>query len=146
MTFDLIINILSHIILFIYLTICTITDIRTNTISRIYSICCGLILLLLNILSTNISFTDILISAFPGLCLLLLGIATRQAIGYGDGIGLMILGIFEGFEGMLFIAARAFLLSSLYGIWMLLALRKTWSASMPFFPFLLMAFAGGLIL
>ena len=90
-------------------------------------------------------YSMLLLILFGGM-FLMIGRLTKESIGYGDGIGLMILGIFEGFEGMLFIAAGAFLLSSLYGIWMLLALRKTWSASMPLFPFLLMAFAGGLIL
>ena len=139
MTFDLIINILSHIILFIYLTICTITDIRTNTISRIYSICCGLVLLLLSILSTNISFTDILISAFPGLCLLLLGIATRQAIGYGDGIATMIIGICVGLNRCFIICLIAFLIAAIVSCIKLME-RHPIKSTLPFIPFLLLAF------
>ena len=130
----------------LYLAVGTFFDIKSKKLSMVFFMISGGIGLLCNLLFRYQNVKNLACGLLFGGMFLMIGRLTKESIGYGDGIGLMILGIFEGFEGMLFIAAGAFLLSSLYGIWMLLALRKTWSASMPFFPFLLMAFAGGLIL
>lgn len=139
MTFDLFIDFLSHIVLFIYLTICTITDIHTNTISKMYSLCFGLILLLLGILNPNIELTSIIVSISPGMFLLLLGLSSRQAIGYGDGVATIIIGICVGLNRCFIICLIAFLIASMASCIKLLK-HHSIKSTLPFIPFLLIAF------
>lgn len=89
-------------------------------------------------------------NAAAGVCIggifLITGWITEEAIGYGDGIGLVILGIFGGFRGMLPIVITAFLLSAVYGLWRMIGCGQSLGETMPFYPFLLFALMGVIIL
>lgn len=87
---------------------------------------------------------------FWGICVgcifLLIGRLTEEEIGYGDGIGILILAIFEGCQGVLSIVFPAFMLSGIYGIGRLIVFRESPKAAMPFFPFLLISMTGVIFL
>ena len=88
------------------------------------------------------SFTEMFTGSIVGGVFLLIGWLSREAIGYGDGLALVTLGIFEGGSRMIPIIFWAFFLSSIYGSKKLLGLKKQKTDTMPFFPFLFMAFVG----
>lgn len=89
-------------------------------------------------------------NAVIGICIggsfLLAGWITREAIGYGDGIGLVIIGLLEGCRGMIPIIIIAFLLSGIYGLWQIIGRGQSGSDTMPFFPFLFLALIGVILL
>lgn len=89
-------------------------------------------------------------NSFIGVCIggifLFAGWLTKEAIGYGDGIGLMTLGLFEGWRGMLPILFAAFLLSGIYGLWRVVGCGQSGHDTMPFFPFLFLALIGVILL
>lgn len=85
---------------------------------------------------------EVVLGSLFGTAFLVIGVLTKEQIGYGDGIGLVILGILEGFKGMLPIVTGAFLLSGIYGLWSLLGVKKSGDTAIPFFPFLLLTFMG----
>lgn len=102
--------------------------------------------ILCNVIWRYQDLANILIGCSLGGIFLLVGWLTKEAIGYGDGLGLVILGLFEGWVGMIPIMFGAFLLSAVYGLWRMLGLKGQMSDMMPFYPFLLLAFIGVIVL
>lgn len=95
-----------------------------------------------NIFGTYQNSAEIFAGVIVGGVFLLICWLSREALGYGDGIALVTLGIFEGGSQLVPIVFWAFLLSSIYGGWKLIGLKREKTDTMPFFPFLLMAFVG----
>lgn len=81
-----------------------------------------------------------------GCFFLLVGKATQEAIGYGDGLGFCVLAIFEGIRGLFFLAFGAFCMSAVYGVWKMLILKQGVRDTMAFYPFLLLAWMGVIVL
>ena len=88
------------------------------------------------------SFGELLVGMLIGTGFLLVCWMSKEAIGYGDGMAFLTLGIFEGGRRMLPVVFWAFFMSGIYGGWKLLILKKQRKETMPFFPFLLFAFLG----
>lgn len=91
------------------------------------------------------SIPDILSGVFLGGSFLLLGRLTKEAIGYGDGIGIAVMGILLGGKRTFVVLTGAFFISAIYGIGKLLR-GKNGSDTMPFYPFLFAAALGGIFL
>lgn len=106
----------------------------------------GLSGVICNVLWKYQSLENMIIGCLLGGTFLFVGWVTKEAIGYGDGIGLVILGIFEGWQGMIPIVFGAFLLSGIYGLWKIIGLKESGSDTMPFFPFLFLALIGVILL
>lgn len=75
-----------------------------------------------------------------GLILLLLGFASKEALGYGDGLLLSATGIFLGFQRNCLLLFCAVLCASLFSICLLTAGRKKKEDRIPFAPFVLAGF------
>lgn len=92
------------------------------------------------------SWGSILAGGFLGLGMMFLSFLTKEAVGMGDGLILLVTGIFLGFAEnfqMLFIGSA--LCSFLMCI--LLLLRRIWKDSrFPLVPFLLAAYVGRLLI
>lgn len=85
------------------------------------------------------SVFEIGLALCPGAILLLLAYATRQQIGYGDGILLLILGLLLGKEAVIFILVVGQLMASGFGIFLLVLRRAGKGATMAYIPFLFAA-------
>lgn len=70
-----------------------------------------------------------------GLCFCGISKLTKEAIGYGDSIGILILGIYLGVFSLVAVLFPAFLLAGFLG-WLYQRKKKSKKA-IPFFPFLL---------
>lgn len=71
-----------------------------------------------------------------GLCFLVVGWLTGEKIGYGDGIAIMMLGIYLGIWKLLEILAGAFFLLAMAGMICLTGKRFSRKQTLPFCPFL----------
>lgn len=83
---------------------------------------------------------NIVISAMPGIVLLILGLVTNEKIGYGDGLVVLGLGFWLGLFPTLFILFVGTILSSVVSlIYMINLKRKGLSVKkmIPFVPFIL---------
>ena len=89
-------------------------------------------------------------SAVTGACIggifIIIGRISKEAIGYGDGLGIVILGMFAGGYALVKIIFTAAMLCGLYGMWSLLGRRRCVSDTLPFFPFLFIGAIGGVFL
>lgn len=91
---------------------------------------------------------NIVVSAVPGILLLILGFLTTEKIGYGDGLVVLGLGLWLGFESTVSILLIGSMLSSIVSlIYIFILKHKGLSVKkmIPFVPFILLGLAVFLI-
>lgn len=87
------------------------------------------------------SGTDVILSLMPGAFCLLYGGLTREAIGFGDGILLCVMGLFYDVEHLLWICMSAWIFVGMVALWLLLIVHKKRDYTIPFVPFLLLGWS-----
>lgn len=85
----------------------------------------------------------IMCGSLPGLFFLLLSKATREQIGYGDGLLLLILGSSLGFWKVLEVLSAALCMVFFRAVYLLLCHRK--KERIAFIPFLFLSILGGAV-
>ena len=130
----------------VFLGIGTYFDMKNKELPTAYLFLFGVVTIAGILLFSFENIGRSLIGAGVGGTFLFVGWMTKEAIGYGDGIGLVILGLLEGWPGIIPIVVGAFLLSGVYGIWRLLGCGDSRFEEIPFYPFLLIAFIGVMVL
>lgn len=83
---------------------------------------------------------EILCSSVPGIFLLLIGRVSRGKVGYGDGILVLTMGIWNGFLKCLFSLTAGLLLASFWAVLTLLVKKYRADDELPFVPFLLFGY------
>ena len=81
-----------------------------------------------------------------GVLLLLFAVLSKGAVGKGDGLLLCVTGIYLGFEKNLALLLGALLLSGFFSALLLAARKAGRKTELPFAPFLLAAYAGGVLI
>ena len=130
----------------LFLGLGTVWDIKDRELPVLLFVVFGGFGLFCNLLWKYQSLRELILGIFLGGAFLAVGFISGEQIGYGDGLGLMILGIFEGAEGLISMIIVSFLLGGIYGLWNIWGLKRSKSDTMPFYPFLLFAFVGVKIL
>lgn len=129
----------------LFLGIGSYFDLKNQKIPIWFLMVAGVLAVFVNILFDYQDLFMILCGICVGGLLLIAGWISKEEIGYGDGIGVLVLGIFEGGLELLSILLIAFLLSSIWGVLKVIVFRKSRKEMMPFFPFLLISFLGGMM-
>lgn len=130
----------------LFLGIGSYFDLKNQKIPLWYLCLFGLVGVFGNVLFDYQEISRIFGGILIGGSLLAVGWLTKEEFGYGDGIGVMILGIFEGWKKLFPVLLLAFLLSSIWGIFQLFYRKCSKKETIPFFPFLFISFMGGIIL
>lgn len=91
------------------------------------------------ILTGKAEFMEMISAVFPGLFLLIIGFFSKEKIGFGDGILLIMIGLMVGFPFCLGILCIGLLSSCLYALFLLVFRRAGRGDSFPFAPFLALA-------
>ena len=128
-----------------YLSVETGSDIRKKEISVTRSVLCGVIAFLLRtgmemsgLQAGTVQF--LLTAILPGGVLLLIGKITRQEIGYGDGILLLVCGLCLGGKETIFLFVSGLFLMFPISLVLLLSGHTDRRAELPFAPFLLASY------
>lgn len=100
----------------------------------------GIVGLTLHLFLHKNSMADILAGIGVGAVFILISWIGKGCIGAGDGTVLMATGIFLGFWGNLQLIFVAFLLAAVAAVILLITKRKGRKDSMPFIPFLFLAY------
>lgn len=85
---------------------------------------------------------SLLTGVVPGVVLLLVSLCTKESIGYGDGLMLLVLGVFCGLQKTVAILGMALVLIALAAIVLLVLHKAGRKTELPFLPFV---FAGYLL-
>lgn len=128
-----------------YLSVETGSDIRKKEISVTRSVLCGVIAFLLRtgmgmpgLQAGTVQF--LLTAILPGGVLLLIGKITRQEVGYGDGILLLVCGLCLGGKETIFLFVSGLFLMFPISLVLLLSGHTDRRAELPFAPFLLASY------
>lgn len=117
------------------LLISSITDFKRREISGVVLLIFFPISLLYYLFSIPKSVFDILGRLFVGFFILLCAYVSRESIGYGDGLIMIITGILLGGYENLELLLLALFLSSIFGLAMII-IGKQRKVGLPFVPFL----------
>lgn len=79
------------------------------------------------------------LSVLPGVGLLLLSLLTEKKVGSGDGLILILLGLFEGVERAVQVFCLGLFLQSLLAVGLLIFKKADKQTCIPFLPFLLIS-------
>ena len=128
---------LSMIVCLCFLAVCTYWDIRRRTLPVVL-LREGTLLSVLYVVCSGREYWYLhLAGAGVGLFFLLVSKITKEAIGYGDSVAIMILGGYLGFWKVVGVLAAAFFTSGVCSV--ILAFRGR-VKTMPFFPFLTLGY------
>ena len=131
-----------NVVEFLFLSVGSYFDLKNREIPVNYLLIFGVLGIAVNIIWKYQPILEVLAGGCIGVVFLAVGWMTKEAIGYGDGWALLILGIMKGWPGLIPVVFGAFLLSGVYGIWRLIGLKASREETMPFYPFLLIAYVG----
>lgn len=122
-----------------FLLISTVQDIKYKALAPlICTLWSGIVLIL--ILISRESLLNSGFGLIPGIIVMLCAFFSRQAIGYGDGVAILIIGFALGIERGFYITVIAFAVAAIVGLFLLLFKRAARKTELPFIPFLAFAF------
>ena len=125
----------------IFLCICTVFDIRKKEIPLILAgsgMAAAVGFTIWQIGNRTVFAAQILSALLPGLFFLLVSWCTKEKVGYGDGILLLITGLMTGFNQCLTGLCISLFLSAFFGVLLLFLHKAKKSSRIPFVPFLTM--------
>lgn len=138
-------NIEYKIVLLILLTYSSYTDIKNRVVMMIPIYVCffiAIIGLIFPMENEDIS----LIGIVPGIIILLIGMATKGAIGDGDAYLIMIIGMFMGMRNAFYILLTGSVISAIYALTIIFLKGKSKKEVIPFVPFILSGYLGVLLI
>lgn len=126
-------------VVLVFLCICAVSDIRKKeipfgmtaagmTAAAVYTMC--------RMRNGAVSVTELIFSLLPGLCFLLLSRCTKEKIGYGDGLMLLIIGAAVGFYQCFFALCIGLFFSACFAVLLLILHKAGKGSRLPFIPFL----------
>lgn len=127
------------ILLLIFLTISTLMDIKNKSVNLYLCI----FFLILGVgyntflhLEGVIGIGDIIVATIPGFILLLLSLVTRQGIGFGDGVVVIIMGMLIGFERTVTSLMVGLIVATIFSGVLIMIKKVEKNHQIPFIPFL----------
>jgi len=123
------------------LAVCSYIYIRIHKIPVGLLIFWGIFVLVCHIVLKEIDIWLIAGGAAAGLLFLAVSKATKEALGYGDSLGILILGIQVGLWELLELLLVTFFLLAAFAGMALWRKKMTGQCVLPFFPFLLAGYA-----
>lgn len=134
-----------EILVLLFLGVNAILDFKYKKIPWVLSICFIVIGIGSVLTSSPINWWQFL-GAIVGIGMILISVCTKQAIGLGDGLVLLVVGIFIGLWKTLMILFLAGILVAVVGIVLMVQKKGNLKTSLPFIPFLLAAYGVYMIL
>jgi len=120
-----------------FLICCTIFDIKSKQIPVKLIIFFSFVIVGLCFINNHFFSWDFSFRLIPGAFLLLVAFITNQAIGYGDGIIVILIGMMLNFQNTITVILIAFFLSAIASIYILITKKGNRQTKLPFVPFLL---------
>lgn len=131
---------LGNVLLLLILVIAAYQDIKEMKINIYIPIVSAGLGIAWRILVVNGTPNDILQGSLVGGICLMISWITNECVGLGDGLMLMVSGIFLGFWTNIIVLMLAFGMVGLVGLYMLAIKKKGRDYKMPFLPYLLAAY------
>lgn len=134
---------MTEILQLLFLGIGSFYDIKTRELPERFLFVSAALASVYSFFWAKLPFGEILGGLMLGGGFLLLGRLTNEAVGYGDGVGIIVLGMMKGGSRTLLLLLAALFLSALAGGAKILCGKGKFSDILPFYPFLFAAALGG---
>lgn len=128
-------QILLSVILLLLLFALAMIDLKTGEIPLLLVLGGAAAGLPLQLFALHTSWRALMPGLIPGIVLLILSAATKQAIGYGDGAAFLMAGIFLGMEGTVVLFFLSLLSAGLTSVILLVTRKRKKTEPIPFLPF-----------
>lgn len=137
---------IADVIVLALLAICGVSDWKKKTIPILYLLILSVTVVISSFLCTDVSIEHRIGGVLLGIFFLIVSKCTREAIGYGDSWLILFLGLQLGYLqaiGVLFVASMFAAVASLFFLW-----RCRWrrNSTLPFVPFLTIAYLAVVVL
>ncbi len=119
----------------LFLAVLAAEDIRKKEIPVSVILIFAFGAILFKVFSKHFFWSEVVLCLVPGGFFLLLSLITKESIGYGDGMTVLVLGLWTGGWFTVLSAAMGIILSGIYGGCCVLFQKKD---PIPFIPFLLL--------
>ena len=129
-----------HICLIIILGVICVFDIKRKKIPVYMLIVLAAAGIISNFTVGEFDIEKRIIAMLPGIILLIVSMITKQQIGYGDGLIILIMGLYIDIDDILSIVLSSFLLSSIAAIILMTVFKKKKNFEMAFSPFLVIGY------
>ncbi len=129
-----------HICLIIILGVICVFDIKRKKIPVYMLIVLAAAGIISNFTVGEFDIEKRIIAMLPGMILLIVSMITKQQIGYGDSLIILIMGLYIDIDDILSIVLSSFLLSSIAAIILMTVFKKKKNFEMAFSPFLLIGY------
>ena len=137
---------IEDVIVFILLAVCSVSDWKRKTIPALLLVVLSFAVAVIALSCDVVSLSLRAGGVFLGLLFLFVSKVTKEAIGYGDSWLILLLGIFIGGKMIMEIVFMASFLAALFSLGY--GLLRGWNRknTLPFVPFLAMAYVGVVLL
>ncbi len=136
-------------LLWIYLVVNTISDIRTKKVNVLWSLLFAFGGIMLFVCSQEKDILSFIGGILTGIFLLFLAYVSKEAVGWGDGFVVTTVGIWLGFGRTLMILMGGLLLAAGYGLIKVMLKKADRKSELAFIPFFSLAYfllyAGGML-
>lgn len=122
------------------LSICSLEDVKRKRLTVIYILMFGIGGVVLHLFTPVCSIYSMLWGMLLGIAMILLSIATRGNVGMGDGILLVVTGVYLGGADNLQLFMMGLLLSALWSLGLMVLKKKNRKEEIAFVPFLLLSY------
>ena len=133
---------IANVIVAIFLMIAAYSDWKTKRISVVLLSVATLIIVLFRLVFIRDTLWPTLGGIVVGLSFLLISRVTKEAIGYGDSWLILLLGIFMGGKSILEVIFRSGFAAGIFGLLRGTILGWNKRQTIPFVPFLFIAYLG----
>lgn len=128
-------GVIRNVVIWGVLILGSVWDIRKKTMPNWLLLAGAMLGFLLNRIEKQ-EFLTGLLAVMPGAGFLLLAFITREKIGYGDGLFLMVLGLLAGSQACVSELGIGLFFASLYSLFLWVVKKAKVDTRIPFIPFL----------
>lgn len=135
--------VIKEIVLLAGLGIMSVEDIRNKGIKRLWLIGLGIVGLVFTIADAEVLCVSFLLRFVPGVVFVLLAWATREQIGMGDALLILVMGWYLNAIELVDVCLLAFFIAGLVALVLLVVIKKSKKFELPMVPFI---FAGYVVM
>lgn len=139
-------ELVNNLSVFVMLGICSMEDIKNKRIQLKWLAGFAAEGIWIWCVLTKQPVLQILAAMFPGMLLSLFSYISQGGIGFGDGLLVMVIGVFLGAADTIQVLLYAVFLSALWALFLFTVKKKGKEHEIPFIPFLMAAFIGYIML
>ena len=124
----------------IFLLLCTYTDLKDRCVYQRTAAAAAALVCAGHLVSGNLDLMALLLSLLPGACCLLLSFLTREQLGYGDSLVILVCGLSLGAERITELLMTGLFLAALWASGLCVFKKADRKKEIPLMPFLTAAF------